>query len=313
MKIKSISFCLLVLPVFFACKKNTEPVDGNNATVELRNDGTKQYITGDVTVGSKDSLYFDFTISSSKEMGFVSIQKNPTNQTAFLVRDTLNSSQRQSYTAKKAFRADSANGLYIYRIVAHNSQGVYIGHRDVLITVNTDFKFFTDRFLFAPDTVEKQNKVYYSTKDGKTYSYSEGAAVSGDIDFGYFYDTTTVIVANNRVPLGHTIYALTASTFAPYDVSTWTKNATVFKKLASGTPSPTFAAVLSNATLVTAGNQQLSSGTTSKVTQLSTSSPHNTVYFKTAAGKVGMISLLFVNGNTAEKTTNIKIDVKVQK
>lgn len=313
MKIRSIPLCLLAALGLVACKKNTDPVDSNKATVELRNDGSKKYITEDVTVNPKDSIYFDFTISSPVDMAFVSIQKNPVNQTAFLVRDTLSAAQKNSYAAKKAFRADSANGPYVYRIAAHTSNGTYIGHRDVVVTVSTDFNFYTNRILFAPDTVEKKNKCYYSTRDGKIYNYTEGAAVSGTIDFGYFYDTTTVIVSGQRVPLGHTIYALTASTFAPYDLTTWTKNATVFKKLTSGTPNPTFANVLSNGTLVTAGIQQLSSGTTNKVTGLSTSSPHNTVYFKTAAGKIGMISLLWVNGNTAEKTTNVKIDVKVQK
>ena len=53
-------------------------------------------------------------------------------------------------------------------------------------------------------------------------------------DFGYFYDTTTVGVTVINQPK-HTIYALSASTPVQYDLTGWTKNATIFKKITTPT------------------------------------------------------------------------------
>jgi len=300
--------------VLIGCQKKVDPIDGSNATVELTNLG-KYFVTGDVTLNPKDSIYFSFTISSNVDMKYVSIQKNPVNQTAFLVRDTLNATNKNSYSAVKKFLADSANGSYLYRIVAHDAVGNYIGHKDIAVNINADFNFYSYRFLYAPDTTAKVNKCYFSTSEGSAYSYTEATSKSASIDFGYFYDTTKV----SGTALGHTIYALNATgVFGAYDISSWTKNATVFKKLASGTPSPTFAQALSAGTLRTAGATQLSSGTTTKVTGLSTTSPSNVVYFKTSAGKFGMIQINFssvttINSAVSPAATYVNIDVKIEK
>ncbi len=304
----------LLVFVLTGCQKKVDPVDGSNVTVELSNLG-KYYVTGDVTLNPKDSIYFNFTISSNVDMKYVSIQKNPINQTAFLVRDTLNATNKNSYSAVKKFMADSANGNYLYRIVAHDAVGNYIGHKDIAVNINADFNFYSYRFLYAPDTTAKINKCYFSTSEGTSYNYTDAASKSASIDFGYFYDTTKV----SGTALGHTIYALNATgVFGAYDISAWTKNATIFKKLASGTPNPTFAQALSAGTLRTAGATQLSSGTTTKVTGLSTTSPNNTVYFKTAAGKFGMIQINFssvttINAAVSPSATYVNIDVKIEK
>ncbi|HLO38455.1 MAG TPA: hypothetical protein VK173_08195, partial [Lacibacter sp.] len=190
MNIKSFIVFLSAVALFSACQKGTDPVDGSNANITLRGGNSKIYVTGDVTVNPKDSIFFDFTITSAKDMGFVSIQKNPVNQTAFVVKDTLNASQKNSYSAMKGLQADSINGPVVYRIVAHTSNGTYIGHKDVVVTVNPDFSFWSYRIVQVPDSVSKTNKCYYSTRDGKLYSYTDGAANSASIDFGYFWDTT---------------------------------------------------------------------------------------------------------------------------
>lgn len=298
-----------------ACQKKVDPIDGSNATVTLKNEGAK-FVTDNITVNPKDSLYFSFTITSDKTMKYVSIQKNPVNQTAFVVRDTLNATNANSYTTVKRLMADSAAGRYVYRIVAHDGVGTYIGHKDIVVTVTPDFNYYPDRTLYAPDSTAKTNKCFFSTKGGAVYSFADGSANSASIDFAYFYDTTKV----SGTALGHTIYALNSTgNFGGYDISTWTKNATVFKKLASGTPNPTFAQALSAGTLRTAGATQLASGTTTKVTGLSATSPANTVYFKTASGKFGMALITFASattnaaGGVDPSATFIKVDVKVEK
>jgi hypothetical protein len=312
---KIISGIALLAFALTGCEKKVDPIDGSNATVELSNLG-KYYVTGDVTLNPKDSIYFSFTISSSKDMKYVSIQKNPVNQTAFLVRDTLNATNKNSYSAVKKFMADSVNGNYLYRIVAHDAVGNYIGHKDIAVNINADFNFYSYRFLYAPDSTAKTNKCYFSTAAGDAYSYADGASKSASIDFGYFYDTTKV----SGTALGHTIYALNATgVFGAYDITSWTKNATIFKKLTSGTPSPTFAQALSAGTLKTGGISNLASGSTTKVTGLSTTSPNNTVYFKTASGKYGMIQINFssvttnVYGGVNPAVSYVNIDVKIEK
>ena len=131
---KYIITAAVAIALFSACQKKVDPVDGSNATITLNNAGAK-YVTENITVNAKDSIFFSFTITSNTDMKYVSIQKNPVNQTAFLVRDTLSATDKNSYTTVKKFAADSANGDWVYRIVAHDQVGNYIGHKDIIVTV----------------------------------------------------------------------------------------------------------------------------------------------------------------------------------
>jgi hypothetical protein len=304
---KIITGSVLMLILLNSCQKKVDPVDGNNANVTLVSGGTN-YVTGDVTVNPKDSLLFSFTISSNTDMKYVSIQKNPVNQTAFLVRDTLTSANKNSYTAVKRFAADSANGNYLYRIVAHNAAGVYIGHKDIVVSVKADFNFYTYRFLQVPDTTDKKNTCYLAAGTGTVYSYTSGAANSAAIDMGFYFDTTGVGTASTTDDLKFSVYSLSAAQpqLSYYDISSWTKNATIMKKVSS----PAFNTLLSGGSLRSAGVTNLSSGTTTKITQLVSG---NLVYFRTAAGKNGCMQVNFVNGNDASKASYINVDVKIEK
>lgn len=313
MNIKSLLIFLSTTALLSACQKGTDPVDGSFASVVLKDNGSKLYVTGDVTVNPKDSIFFAFTITSPKDMGFVSIQKNPVNQTAFVVRDTLTTAQKNSYSAVKGLRADSINGPMVYRIVAHTFNGTYIGHKDVVVTVNPDFSFWSYRIVQVPDSVSKTNKCYYSSKDGKLYSYTDGATNSASIDFGYYWDTTGRSTSATNDDVKHSIYSLSATQqqLGFYDISSWTKNVTLLKKMPG---SINFVSQLTSAgaiqTLI-AGN--MTSGTSSKVTLVSAASGSNVIGFKTAAGKFGAILIRYVNGDSPNKETSIEVDVKVQK
>jgi len=220
-----------------------------------------------------------------------------------LVKDTLTTSTKNAFSSVKKFVADSIAGTYTYRVVAKDASGVYVGSGgDLVVTVSADFNYISYRFLYVPDSTAKTNKCYFATATGKTYSYTDGAANSASIDFGYFYDTTGTAA---NAPLGHTIYALNASTFAPYDLSSWTKNATVFKKATT----PTFANLTSAGALKSAAVTNLTSGTTSKINGLASG---NLVFFKTAAGKAGCAQINFVSGSNASSSTYINIDVRIQ-
>jgi len=304
---KYIAACFSTVLFFSACVKKVDIVDGNYANVTLVNAGPN-YVTENITVNAKDSIFFSFTITSDKEMGFVGVQKNPVNQTAFLVRDTMNSSSRHSYTAVKKFAADSINGSYIYRIAAHDTSGVYIGHRDIIITVKADFDYFIARQLKVPDTTAKVNTCYMAAKTGTVYSYTTGAGKSADIDFGIYYDTTGTASVSTTDDLRFCVYALNAAQpqLSYYDISTWTKNATILKK---GT-SPAFNTLTSAGALRSAGITNLASGTSTKLTQMVSG---NLVYFKTAAGKYGCMQVLLTSGTSPSKESYMNVEVKIER
>lgn len=304
---KFITGSALLMLLFSACQKKTDPVDGSNATVTLNGGGTN-YVTGNLTVNPKDTLVFSFNISSDEDMKYVSIQKNPVNQTAFVVRDTLTAATKNSYTALKKIVADTANGDFVYRIVAHDAGGNYIGHKDVVITVKPDFSYYTYRFLRVPDTTDKINTCYMATSTGTLYSYSSVGTNSGLIDFGVMYDTTGAGTASTTDDLKFCLYALSAAQpqIPFYDISSWTKNATIMKKATS----PAFNTLLSAGGLRSAAVTNLASGTSNKVTQLVAG---NLVFFKTAAGKAGCLQVGFVNDVGTAKGSYINVDVKIEK
>ena len=294
-----------------ACTKKVDPIDGSNATISLVNAGTG-FVTDNVTVNPKDSIFFSFTITSDKTMMYLSIQKNPVTQTAFLVRDTLTAANKNSYSVIKRLRADSVNGPAVYRIVAHDTAGVYIGHKDIIVTVSPDFYYYTVRVLQVPDTVAKTNTCYMAASTGNVYSYTTGAANSAAIDFGFYYDTTGTQTTVTTDDVNCSIYALSAPQplLSYYYIPCWTKNATIMKKAAA----PTFASLLSAGGLRAAAVTNLTSGATNKVSLLSTTvSGNNQVFFKTASGKAGCMLINYINGTDGSKTSFANVDVKIEK
>ncbi len=303
---KYITGIVLLAAFFTACEKKVDPVDGNNATVSLKDDGTK-FVIGDLTINPGDSLFFSFTINTARPMKYVGIQKNPVNQTAFVSRDTL-ATEQSSYTAVKKIKADTANGSYVYRIVAHDFRGNYIGARDIIVTINPNFYYYTYRFLQVPDTTAKTNTCYMSASQGKVFSYTTGAANSAAIDFGIMYDTTFAASSSATDDLRFCLYSLNAPQGQiPFnDITSWTKNNTIMKKATS----PAFNTLLSAGSLRTACNTNLASGTSTKVTQLVSG---NMVYFRTAAGKNGCMLISFTNGSSPAMSSYVNVDVKIER
>jgi hypothetical protein len=294
-----------------ACEKKVEPVDTFFVSVDFKNSGGK-VISNDVEINPKDSIYFDFTITSQEDMAYVEIQKNGVKIDTFRL---TNFSNKKSFSLVKGYRADSIPGEYTYRVLARNAGAVFLGDggKQIKVTIKPDFNFWSYRILQVPDSVAKTNKSYYSTSEGKVYSYTEGGANSAKIDFGYYWDTTGRGTSVTTDDLKHTIYSLSAPQpqLGFYDISTWTKNVTLLKKMPS---SINFVSQLTSGgaikTLI-AGN--MTSGTSSKVTTVSASGGNNVIGFKTASGKFGAILIRYVNGDSPNSTTQIEVDVKVQK
>lgn len=308
---KYITTLLAITIVLAACEKKVEPVDNFLVTVDYKASGAK-FATGDVTLNPKDSIYFDFTISSPNDMSFVEIQKNGVRIDTFQLKNAAN---KQTFSLVKGYRVDSIPGDYTYRVLARDSRAIFMGDggKSIKVTVTPDFNFWSYRILQVPDTVNKVNKCYYSTIDGKTYSYTEGGTNSAKIDFGYYWDTTGRATPSITDDLKHCFYALSSPQpqLAFYDISSWTKNATLLKKMPS---SVNFVSQLtSGGAIQTLIGGNMNSGTSSKVTQLSTTAGSNVIGFKTVTGKFGAILIRFVNGDSPNQTTSIEVDVKVQK
>lgn len=310
---KKYFFIIATVTTFLAsCEKKVEDVGAFDVTVEYR-PGNSKYVTTDVTVNPKDSIYFDFKISSPNEdMSYVEIQKNGVRIDTFRMSGFTD---KRNFSFVKGYRADSAAGAYSYRVLARDARAVFMGDggKQLKVTVAPDFNFWSYRILQVPDTTEKTNKTYYSSVDGKTYSYSDGAANSAKIDFGFYWDTTGKASAVTTDDLKHTIYSLNSPQvqLAYYDISSWTKNVTLLKKMPT---SVNFVSGLtSGGAIQTLIGGNMTSGTAAKVTTVSTTAGSNVIGFKTAAGKFGAILIRYVNGDSPNKTTQIEVDVKVQK
>jgi len=308
------------MPLLWACQKKVSPIDSFSVTVEYKQTSPKDLVAN-VELNPKDSIYLNFTISSPTDMTFIEIQRNGVRIDTFRLN---NGRDTKTFSAIKGYMVDSAAGEYAYRVLARDEKGVFMGDggKQLKVTVKPDFDFWSYRILQVPDTVAKTNKCYYSTKDGKTYSYSEGAAVSASIDFGYFFDSTGRASTATTDDSTNCIYALNTapSRLVPisfYDISGWTKNATLLKKMPN---SVNFVTGLTSAGAIQrliGGN--MTSGTSSKVTFLSasagsvTSAVNNLIGFRRADGKFGAILIRYVQGNSPNKETQIEVDVKVQK
>ncbi|MFY7839131.1 MAG: hypothetical protein ACOVP7_02595 [Lacibacter sp.] len=296
-----------------ACEKKVAPVDEYYVTVEYNKVSAKD-LTGDIELNPKDSIYLNFTISSPNDMAYIEIQKNGTRIDTFQLNTP---EKRRSFSAIKGYRVDSASGNYTYRVMARSARGIYMGDggKQLQVTVKPDFYFWSYRILQVPDSVTQTNKCYYSTKDGKIYSYADGPGNSSSIDFGFYWDTTGRGTASTTDDLKHTLYALNATqsqiAFNDVSQSSWTKNATLLKKMPSSVNFVTN--LTSSGAIQTLIGGNMASGTSSKISTVSTSSGSNVIGFKTAAGKFGAILIRYVNGDSPSKTTQIEVDVKVQK
>lgn len=312
MKLTSLKYILAVgvlVALGYSCQKKVDPVDTYGVTVEFNSSNPKN-LTDDIELNPKDSIYIDFTLTSEKEMAYVEIQKNGVRIDTFAISDG-----KRTFSGIKGYRVDSLPGNYSYRVLARTKEAEYLGDggKLVTVTVKPDFIFYSYRIMNVPDTVDRVNKCYYSISTGEVFNYNEAATKSALIDFGYYYDTTTVPASNPKAQYGHTFYALNApqTQISFYDISSWTKNATVFKKMAS---SVNFVSGLtSGGAINTLIKNNMASGTSSKINQISTVAGNNVIGFKTVNGKYGAILFRYANQGSDAKGTRIEVDVKLQK
>lgn len=304
-----LSLLAVAVTAVSSCYKKIDIPNTNTVSISMGT-GTN-YINSDITVNPKDSIIFSYTVTSANDMKYVGIQKNAVDNSTFIAgtKDTLTAANKNSYTVTKRLAADSANGVYKFRVVALDALGIYLGSKEFVVTVNADYIYYTVRVLQVPDTTAKVNNCYLAAYTGNVYSYTTGAANSAAIDMGFYFDTTGVGTAVTTDDVKFSVYALNAAQpqLSYYDISSWaTKNATIMKKATT----PTFASLTSGGSLRSAAVTNLASGATGKATLLAAG---NLVFFKTAAGKAGCLQVNYVNGTDGSKSSYMNVDVKIEK
>jgi len=330
MKKNIILVCALAMLVSMlaSCFKNTDIPNFNTITVTFANSGPK-FITSDVTVNPKDSIQFNYTVTSPTRMRFVYLQKNGNT----IATDTMKAGTYQSFSTIKKLVADTAAGPFTYQVVAKDSAGVYMGGSSTItVTTTPDFNYYINRSLFVPDTTSKTNPCYINLANGKLYSYKDVSAnvtsTSNLIDLGYYFNTDTIFVKKVKTAVGHTIYALNITPPLPsqisfYDISTWTQNATQIKVAST----PTFASLLSGGGIKAGGILNLKTGAvnslptyTKNLTVNQTGNDSfaplvsgNVIWVKTIGGKYAAIQIDYINQNSAAHGTFMTVDVKIQK
>ena len=325
MKRNLIIFCTVILLAALAagCVKVIPKFNSNTITVTFNAPGPV-YLTANKTVNVKDSLDFSYSVTSPTPMTNVTLVKNGTP----IYSDSVKTSGQLTFSGVKKFLADSAAGQYVYQVVARDNDGIYLGaSAPIVVTVTPDFFNYVSRRLYVPDSTSKTNPCFINLATGTTYSYSDVTAAgnSAQIDLGYFFSTDTVntgtVAAPVKVAVGHTFYAPSSTPVTGqcnfYDLSTWTKNATIL----SVATSPTFASLLSGGGLKAAGLTNLKTNYGSVPVYTPGLQPQSgfkpiiagsVIFFKTAAGKYGAINILYVNQNNATHTTYVNFDYKIQ-
>jgi len=313
--IKSIIFFAAFGALFFsACKKEGENIFNMFTDVEVTlHDTNPLSITGYKQVNDGDSVYIDYTITSkSQDMYAACLLEVGTSSPT---KTILNDSQRRSYSGVIKMKATKA-GKTSYRIYPLDKVGVYLGDggKTVTIDVLPNISYYNERFVRLPDSVTKEGQCYVSLSTGELFSYNQVMAnpqLSGKIDFGIYRKFTPEVknaqgqitsAANYRFYL----YSLSQNPlpFTHFDISTWTKRATVFgARLTTGstefpkyTSGSTIEAVASKATINQLGPIEIAlilpnGGTTPAPAS------NSMVYFKTPEGKYGVLYLSSIGSN----------------
>jgi hypothetical protein len=300
---------VMLVSMLTSCVKKIDALmdTSNTATVTFVKSGPK-FLTEDATVNPKDSIQFNFTITSPSNMKYISIVKNGI--TSNVTLDTIKPNGNHHYfTAIKKLVADSIPGSYYFKVVARDTLGIYLGSSDpIVVTVTPDFYYYTNKRLYVPDTTAKTNKTYYNLTSQTAFSYSDiTAATSNQIDIGYFFDPA---ILSGTTLKGHTIYNLALSplpsAISMYDISTFTKNATQMKLITT----PTWANLNSGGILKAQGVAAFKTASANSINSLAAGS---VILFKTVGGKYGAIQVTYTGGGSPSKSTYINFEVKIQK
>ncbi len=286
-----------------SCVKVIDKFNSNNITVSF-NAPNATYVSADKAVNGKDSIDFSYSVSSTEPISYLSFTKNDTE----ISRDSVKTGDRMSFSAIKKLIADTIPGQYIFKVVARDNAGIYIGSSNpIVITVTSDMVYYTNKRIYVPDSTAKVNKTYFNFATETAYSYTDITAgnLSNQIDLGMFFDPATV-----STPPKITLYNLSVTPLpAPvsiYDISAFTKNVTLLKQITT----PTWANINSGA-LLKAQCATIFKTPTAAMNSVAALPAGSVVLFKTAAGRCGAINITYINAATASPITYMNFEVKL--
>ncbi|SER51444.1 hypothetical protein [Pedobacter rhizosphaerae] len=265
-------------------------------------------------INDGDSVYLSFTITSAKEdMAAVCVRREGV-ETPVLQINLPDNVDKRSYTGVYKFKVNRV-GESKYRVYALNKQATYIGdgYKSVSFNVRSNFTLVNERKLYLPDSVSQDLPSYYSIKRGESFSYAQGKDVSADLDFGIYRTPAPQGDANAIVGYWYHIYSLSASPlfFNKFDISSWTKRATLFSAQAASDANSFTNNLVSGSTIQTIVGAKTINLKETPRTSAGSIKVGSVVYFKTPEGKLGAIHFKSISADYNGKVY-FAINVKVQ-
>lgn len=299
---------IAMLFVFSSCKKETTNIFNMFDDVKVTYHSVSPYAVTDYKeVNPGDSVYLEYTIESAKkDMYAVAIFET---SAAIPSKIILTDAQRRSYSGVVKLKMNTRVGKISYRIWALDKSGVYLGdgYKTITLEVKSDYDYWAGRELKIPDTLEKVNKCYFALSSGELFNYSNGAANSAKIDMGLF--RVPVLDGTGKLSgYKYDVYALNSNPlpFTAYDISSWTKRATLYAAPKTGQSS----AFLNLRT----GEQITTAGKSAKPTLTRTNTgliAGSLFYFLTPEGKYGAFYVNSIETNNVGKAVFMNVDVKI--
>ncbi|RZL46733.1 MAG: hypothetical protein EOP00_14085 [Pedobacter sp.] len=320
MKTKNIQkLFLIALSVFLftSCKKEADNIFNMFTDVTVTyNNSDPRCVTDYKLVNDKDEVWIDFTINSAKEDMFSYVVETSagTQQPTRITTPITDGTKRRTFSniIKMTMNRD---GKSSFRVYALNEKGIYIGdgYKKVTVEVNPSFMIYANRDIYLPDTVGKVLPSFFSLSDATSYSYSNGAANSGKIDFGIY--RTMYLDAQRVTQYAINLYNTSApsTTFPIYDVSTWQKRLTKFSAPVASQGTVFLTGAISGSTVeALAKARTINLNNTVATTAAAGLAANSAVFFLTPEGKYGM---MLVNQVTADinKKPYINVSIKVQR
>jgi hypothetical protein len=319
MKIKNILKSFLALScivILGSCAKEADNIFNmfEDVTVEFKNSDPRCVVDHKVITDNSE-VWIDFTINSGKEDMYSVVVEKSVNAGLERTTYTLTDAQRRSFS--NVFKTTiQRDGSVSYRVFALNSKGIYMGdgYKKVTVEQTSSYNIMANKVIYFPDTVAKVLPAFFSLRDGTSYSYTNAAANSANIDFGIY--RTLYKDAQGNTKFSANLYNPTVATaFPTYNISAWTtKRATKFSAPSTSNAANIFnnlcvssstiesqaraKTINLNATTGNADNNGVSSGTL--------------IFFLTPENKYGV---MLVNQVTADygKLPLVSVSVKIQK
>lgn len=306
---------LLSILILSSCSKEADNIFNmfDDVTVEFKNSDPR-CVVDYKAINDNSEVWIDFTINSGKEDMYTVVVEKSVNANLERTTYTLTAAERKSYS--NVFKTTiQRDGVVSYRVFALNANGVFIGDgsKKVVVEQNPSYKIIPNKVIYFPDTVAKVLPSFISLRDGSTYSYTNAAANSANIDFGIY--RTLYKDAQNNTRFAANLYNPTAaSAFPIYDISGWaTKRATKFSAPSTSNAATVFAnSCVSSSTIeAQAKTRTINLNATTGTTDATGVAAGMLIFFLTPENKYGV---MLINSVTSDydKRPLINVSIKIQ-